>query len=128
MILWFLWAFLFFYFLITKSVSGVPSQIQNDDEVLVPKVLKVAMEKEVEEVSLSQVTPVKDDVDSDSQCLSPLAQPPFCHESSSERMQLPVTIHSIIAETTNDVSSVAIFLKPRFVYLSSYRNGFLVLN
>lgn len=105
-----LWAF-FFYFLISKLVSGVPSQIQ-DDEVLVPKVLKVAMDKEVEEVSLPQVTPVKDarkdDIDSDLQCLSPLAQPPLCYESSSERMQLPVTIHSIIAETTNDVRSVAI--------------------
>ena len=62
------------------------------------------MDKEVEEASLHQVSPVKDDMNSDLQCLSPLAQPLFYHESSSERMQLPVTIHSIIAETTNDVS------------------------
>jgi len=61
------------------------------------------MDKEVEEISLPQVSPVKDDKDSDLQCLSSLA-PSFFHESSSERMQLPVTIHSIIAETTNDVS------------------------
>lgn len=67
------------------------------------------MDKEVEEVPPPQVTPVKEEAkEAALSLLSPLAQPALSHDSSSERIQLPVTIHSIIAETTNDVRSVEI--------------------
>ena len=79
-------------------------QIQDDDEVLEPKPLKIAMDKEVEDISPPQVTPVKEETtEAALSPLSPMAQPALSHESLSERIQLPVTIHSIIAETTNDV-------------------------
>lgn len=72
--------------------------------MVVAKVLTVAVDKEVEETPSPQVTPVKEEnKEPVLQCLSPLAQPALNNESSSERVQLPVTIHSIIAETTNDV-------------------------
>lgn len=74
---------------------------------MVPKVLAVAVDKEVEETPSPQVTPVKEEnKEAVVQCLSPLTQPALSNESSSERVQLPVTIHSIIAETTNDVRTV----------------------
>ncbi|KAG0562070.1 hypothetical protein KC19_9G115600 [Ceratodon purpureus] len=86
-----------------EDLKAQAALIQDDDEVLEPKPLKVAIDKDVEEVLPPQVTPVKDDTkDAALSPLSPLAQPALSHESSSERIQLPVTIHSIIAETTND--------------------------
>lgn len=71
---------------------------------MVPKVLTVAVDKEVEETPSPQVIPVKEESkEAVLQSLSPLTQPVFSNESSSERIQLPVTLHSIIAETANDV-------------------------
>lgn len=63
------------------------------------------MEKVVVEVPKLQIPLVKEESGDGSPQILPLSpQPPLSRESSSERIQLPVTIHSIIAETTNDVS------------------------
>lgn len=86
-----------------EDLKAQAALIQDDEEIVVAKVLKIAVDKEVEEISQAPVTPSKEEItEADLHCLSPLAQPPLCHESSSDRIQLPVTIHSIIAETTND--------------------------
>lgn len=103
----------FFNSLLLKSrVRGVSFQIQDDDEIL-----KVSIDKEVEEIPQLQVTPVKEEhKEAALSPLSPLAQPALSHESSTERIQLPVTIHSIIAETTNDVRNVEITQLILFCY------------
>uniref|UniRef100_A0A7I4AII9 Uncharacterized protein n=1 Tax=Physcomitrium patens TaxID=3218 RepID=A0A7I4AII9_PHYPA len=73
------------------------------DEVIVPKLLDFAMDKEVKEVSQPQVFPVREGkMEAGLHCMSPLAQRALCHEPSCDRMQLPATIHSVMAEATND--------------------------
>lgn len=63
------------------------------------------MEKNVVEVPKLQIPLVKEESgDGSPQIFSSSPQPSLSRESSSDRIQLPVTIHSIIAETTNDVS------------------------
>lgn len=63
------------------------------------------MDKEVKEVSQPQVFPVREGkMEAGLHCMSPLAQRALCHEPSCDRMQLPATIHSVMAEATNDVS------------------------
>uniref|UniRef100_A0A7I4F0C4 Protein kinase domain-containing protein n=1 Tax=Physcomitrium patens TaxID=3218 RepID=A0A7I4F0C4_PHYPA len=85
-----------------EDLKAQAALIQDDEEV-VPKLLKVALNTEAEEISQAPVTPVKEEItEGDLQCSSPLSQPPLCRESSFNRVQMPVTIHSIIAETTND--------------------------
>ncbi|XP_024387952.1 uncharacterized protein [Physcomitrium patens] len=61
------------------------------------------MDKEVKEVSQPQVFPVREGkMEAGLHCMSPLAQRALCHEPSCDRMQLPATIHSVMAEATND--------------------------
>lgn len=62
------------------------------------------MDKEVKEVLQSQVIALKEGkMEASLQCLSPLVQPAPRYESSSDRVHLPATMHSVMAETTNDV-------------------------
>lgn len=85
------------------------------------KVLTVAVDKEIEEIPSPKVTPVKEEnKEAVLQSLSqlPLTQSAVSNESSSERIQLPVTIHSIIAETTNDVR---ITQNPQHIFTSVER-------
>jgi hypothetical protein len=67
-------------------------------------VKEVAVEKNVVEVPKLQIPPVKEESGDGSPQIFSSSQPSLSRESSSDRIQLPVTIHSIIAETTNDVS------------------------
>lgn len=61
---------------------------------------------EEQEVTKLQVLPfMETDGDVPSHCLTPSPPPSLSRQPSIDRFQQPVTIHSIIAETTSDVSA-----------------------
>lgn len=69
------------------------------------------MVKEVEEVPKAPGTQGNNEsADASPQFLSPSPQPSLTRDSSSDRFQVPVTTHSIIAETTIDVSSLVLMV------------------
>ncbi|XP_024380079.1 uncharacterized protein [Physcomitrium patens] len=76
------------------------------------------MDKEVKEVLQSQVIALKEGkMEASLQCLSPLVQPAPRYESSSDRVHLPATMHSVMAETTNDAEDR--FTRPRSASFAS---------
>lgn len=83
-------------------------QIQNDDEDLSTAIGKevIVVEDNVDQVTKPQVLPVQE-TNGDLPIHWLPSSPPLSlpRQSSMDKFQQPVTIHSIIAETTNDVSS-----------------------
>jgi serine/threonine protein kinase len=78
--------------------------IQDDDEDLFMVIGKeVIVVEDIEQVIKPQVLPVREaNGDVPVHWLPSSPPPPLSRQSSMDRFQQPVTIHSIIAETTND--------------------------
>uniref|UniRef100_A0A7I4C9B2 Protein kinase domain-containing protein n=1 Tax=Physcomitrium patens TaxID=3218 RepID=A0A7I4C9B2_PHYPA len=77
--------------------------IQDGDEDLSMVVGKDVIVVEEQEVTKLQVLPfMETDGDVPSHCLTPSPPPSLSRQPSIDRFQQPVTIHSIIAETTSD--------------------------
>jgi len=87
-------------------------QIQDNDEDLSTVIGKeVIVVEEIEQVTKLQVLPVRE-ANGDIPTHWVPSSPPrsLSRESSMDRFQQPVTIHSIIAETTNDVRTDSPFI------------------
>jgi hypothetical protein len=82
------------------------AMIQDDDDSPTTRKAKEVEEvlKQVEEGPKSASRGTEGSASSSPKFLPTAAEPSLSRESSSERFQVPVTIHSIIAETANDVS------------------------
>jgi hypothetical protein len=82
------------------------AMIQDDDDSPTARKAKEVEEvpKQVEEGPKSASRGTEGSASSSPKFLPKAAEPSLSRESSSERFQVPVTIHSIIAETANDVS------------------------
>lgn len=87
-------------------------QIQDDDEDLFMAIGKeVIVVEDIEQVIKPQVLPVREaNADVPVHWLPSSPPPPLSRQSSMDRFQQPVTIHSIIAETTNDVRTHSPFI------------------
>jgi serine/threonine-protein kinase OSR1/STK39 len=94
-----------------EDLKAEAALIQDDDEVMSTEIGKeVIVVEDIEQVTELQVLPVREaNGDVPVHWLPSSPPPSLSRQSTMDRFQQPVTIHSIIAETTNDVRTDSCF-------------------